>query len=579
MMNPVQFEARLLRARVRARGGSPGPPAPPGLRGRLTRLLESADLYPAELPPAAVLIVRRLRDPLPGRLAARPGALAVEPAWERAVRGALGELLRGAARPARQPVPAGAAAVVFDDEAEMLACLARDVALGRAAEHWWWRFGGPAGGTVARSGGWSVAAVLAAEPRLVPAVLAILAAAGDVALVLRAVAPAEADALTEGVCAALGVASPAPVPEEIDHRPPPRWLEPVFHFTDRQRLGPQRSRLLGVALAAHRAPAAVGTPAVRRAFAAWLSARAPLSAVVGEIAGRDRAAPAPAGIPAHPASPPGVDGRKWRASGGGARGPGDVAPAGAAATTAAPPHNQTASVSRNDATTRARPAVPPAATGPVTADVGAADFSVEDAVITELGGALYLVNIMRRLGLPGRFEPDWGLASRVGAWGTLDALARALLTPAQDAGAIDVAGDSLWPVLTRLAGRPATEPLGDGLMAPAGAGAASDGSNVSAPPAAPLLEALSPALRLWLDQVMPQVRASLEQILHPQDDAPSAPPPHALLLRRGRLFVTATHVDLVLPLSAVTVSIRRAGLDCDPGWAPEFGRVIKFYYV
>ncbi len=56
-----------------------------------------------------------------------------------ALQSALNELARDAARPARGAVPAQAAAVVFADRAELLACLACDWCAGRAAERWWWR--------------------------------------------------------------------------------------------------------------------------------------------------------------------------------------------------------------------------------------------------------------------------------------------------------------------------------------------------------------------------------------------------------------------------------------------------------
>ena len=51
-----------------------------------------------------------------------------------------------------------------------------------------------------------------------------------------------------------------------------------------------------------------------------------------------------------------------------------------------------------------------------------------------------------------------------------------------------------------------------------------------------------------------------------------------ILWVRGRLFVTRTHVDLVLPLEAADLAVRRAGLDADPGWVPELGRVVQFFF-
>ena len=52
-----------------------------------------------------------------------------------------------------------------------------------------------------------------------------------------------------------------------------------------------------------------------------------------------------------------------------------------------------------------------------------------------------------------------------------------------------------------------------------------------------------------------------------------------LLLRAGRLDVSATHVELVLSLEQASVPVRLAGLDADPGWVPELGRVVLFHFV
>jgi hypothetical protein len=51
------------------------------------------------------------------------------------------------------------------------------------------------------------------------------------------------------------------------------------------------------------------------------------------------------------------------------------------------------------------------------------------------------------------------------------------------------------------------------------------------------------------------------------------------LMRTGSLYLTATHVDLVMPMSEISLPVRLAGLDANPGWAPEFGRVITFHFT
>ena len=106
---------------------------------RVSHLVGGADLEPDGLPPAAILIVRRLADPLPRGLSAGQFPLAAAPAWERATRLTLGEIARAAVRPAREAVPTNANAVLFADQAELLTCFSRDYLRGEAASLWWWR--------------------------------------------------------------------------------------------------------------------------------------------------------------------------------------------------------------------------------------------------------------------------------------------------------------------------------------------------------------------------------------------------------------------------------------------------------
>ena len=51
------------------------------------------------------------------------------------------------------------------------------------------------------------------------------------------------------------------------------------------------------------------------------------------------------------------------------------------------------------------------------------------------------------------------------------------------------------------------------------------------------------------------------------------------LRRTGMLYITPNHVDLVMRMKQVSVPVRIAGLDANPGWTPELGRIIKFHFV
>lgn len=119
--------------------------APRGVRDllawqlHLSRALSVAELHPRDLPPSAILCIQTLRDRALDAWSWDPHALRPPARWEHAMRAALEELARGAARPAHEMVPTNAQAVLFYDRAELLACLARDWLRGDLITQWWWR--------------------------------------------------------------------------------------------------------------------------------------------------------------------------------------------------------------------------------------------------------------------------------------------------------------------------------------------------------------------------------------------------------------------------------------------------------
>src|SRR5438270_5408738 len=121
---------------LRIKSSSPDPEME---QQRIARMLRSATLHPGGLPETAMLVVRRLADPLPSRLRAGPRDLLPDASWERAVAGALEKLAASAARPAYGAVPAETNAVLCYDRAEVLASLALDWMSGTLPVQWWWR--------------------------------------------------------------------------------------------------------------------------------------------------------------------------------------------------------------------------------------------------------------------------------------------------------------------------------------------------------------------------------------------------------------------------------------------------------
>jgi hypothetical protein len=106
---------------------------------RLENLLQTADLHPAWLPASAVVCLRNLRDPLPHTLKLQSRAPTHSLVWQHAITAAVEEKIRSAARPINGEPPADVTAVIFKDQAELLACLASDWANDRLSSRWWWR--------------------------------------------------------------------------------------------------------------------------------------------------------------------------------------------------------------------------------------------------------------------------------------------------------------------------------------------------------------------------------------------------------------------------------------------------------
>jgi hypothetical protein len=646
------------------------------------------------MPPSAILLVRAMADPLPGRITKgfAPAALA-SAEWERAAQNRLGAFYASAVRPIWGPVPSSTAAVLFADDGELLACLARDLASG-APLGWWWH-------SILRHfpsrlpGSW--AAVWAEQPRYIPAALGYLEARQLAAKVLERIAPVQAwnllmavlrefnlpgltmtrgptgvreprssepDTLPTVWRAENAAAGPAEETAELGQSAPAAiarlpWEYHVPRASTPPELGYERRALLGVALLLRRSPQAVFAPSFALQFSAWVRAEEsrgraqaadppPSHILPGTVERRERAhweagpAPAPglstcvegAFLPA--AEPDRPDGQQRGSPLAGKFGHSmdelrqsrarvlDASAATVASTPAEPnqPHGHRRDSARAETTYPTADQLPQSlARAWREADVPASTVAStrarewEAGEFTRAGGILYLIHLLRRLELLRHF--DTGL----GAWELLELLARCLL---DDAG--NLADDAIWAALAHLAGRDPRTPPGSGFEPqrtytapeswmefagieyagarrfarfrsrgmeiwsaegflvldsedaahPAGAAARITSSRRRklrrAARVRPIRLSVSPELRRFLHFVLPFARWRLERALRGirVEDA---------LLRAGRLYVTATHVDLVMPMNEISVPVRLAGLDANPGWAPELGRVVNFHFV
>ncbi|APR76894.1 Hypothetical protein A7982_02241 [Minicystis rosea] len=233
-------------------------------RLRVERLLGAMDLHPPSLPPAAILCVRRLVDPRPGALALDGASMRPPRAWEDALVTALDALVRRAEKPARGVVSAAAEAVIFDDRAELLACLAQDFLRGEIGARWWWASLLP---DVASPR--AVVRAWLAAPEHVPGALHLAAERGNAAAFMRALAPADIEAFAHAISDRFGVPALIAAVSETRSLPPDTRLDAPHMLTaarlqapwspwtpelHHEPLDPAPAALLGFALALHRAP-------------------------------------------------------------------------------------------------------------------------------------------------------------------------------------------------------------------------------------------------------------------------------------------------------------------------------------
>ena len=264
-------------ATLRLRAGAPDTVA---LRLRAARELQAADLSPAGLPPAAVLVVRRLADPMPGQFGG--GNTRPQPEWEAAVRGALRSSADAAARPDRGRIDPSANAVLFADDAEIVACLLADMIRGEVDAHWWWRRVLPRldlSAAIARAGARGPAAVLRERPRETPAALTLLASWGEAAHLAARISPSDAMvvlaalAQTHRLENAVVAPSVAVAPAPLDRSPAPAeaiapWQE-ALPAEIAEPMAPAVRALFGIALALHASPWRLRSAAAVRMARAW----------------------------------------------------------------------------------------------------------------------------------------------------------------------------------------------------------------------------------------------------------------------------------------------------------------------
>jgi hypothetical protein len=236
---------------------------------------------------------------------------------------------------------------------------------------------------------------------------------------------------------------------------------------------------------------------------------------------------------------------------------------------------------------------------------------LETGELTCAAGILYLIHFLREAELM-RF--DTGLSG----WAQLELLARCLL----DQSIEDISGDPIWTALALLDGREPGLQVGSGFRPqptyeapeswlhgldtstlhlryrsgrmegwhPEGFLTFDSQAGTPMPSAVfrPLTRSqrrrwrqasrvrapgvrLSQELRRFLRFVSPYARWRLSKALRGTSIK-------EVLLRTGMLYVSRTHVDVVMGMREISLAARLAGLDANPGWVPELNRVITFHF-
>jgi hypothetical protein len=83
----------------------------------------------------------------------------------------------------------------------------------------------------------------------------------------------------------------------------------------------------------------------------------------------------------------------------------------------------------------------------------------------------------------------------------------------------------------------------------------------------------------WLATISPTIGAWLEaRLVNPALPTAGAQCIAQMLRRPAVVYITRTHIDVLLGLGQIDLNVRLAGLDRNPGWLPALGRVVSFHF-
>ena len=525
-----------------------------GLRGTLERWLAARDLPRYGLPPNAIVLVRKLHASW-AQVAGPAGSTRHD---------ALGAVLSGALRPAREHgAMAATSAVWFADEAELLACMARDALAGPLRARWWW----PTllRGEVDRAAAmrhWVASArsvpraaqCLSAMGLCVPwfehwdapargALLAALARHHPVSAAVQRfveLGPSEAGAMPRGVAASAELheglrpglvqqgdaAASVPAVQSASLRLHRLCLnlvrDPVCAVDERYVEREAQRESAPSAADGNRSSAPVSSRQPRIAAIAAIETSRSGSTTVRSAAAVELAEHSVTGVRGPDAPMP-------------AQADGSREPAEAKAVGAQPDGNSRHELAHESPATAPR-AIQPAVAVPRTAAAQAA-LEIPTRIDTQHGGLFFVLNAALQMGLYGDFTQPLHRGLAMSPWRFLNEVGRAF-------------GGRRF----------VRDPLAAWLKSTQGAGAEADPAPCDAE-----------ALRC----VLPGLRARLVLALGMRDARRLA---GVLLRLPARVQAGPERIDVHFELQQLPLSVRLAGLDRDPGWIPAAGRDLRFHF-
>ena len=571
------------------------------LRFNLERALQTIDWQPSGLPPAAILYIRKLRDPRPGALnLARGDRLRPSPAWRQALTTTLEQMAHQAVRPMLGTPPANTSAVLFLDRAELLACLACDWLEDVLVTNWWWRsllasrllLGQALQTTVLTTWGEAV--------EFVPAALHHLAQSGYAIRFAKQLAAADTYNLLQGITQQFGLAAvqqvliqavdgthntsndkgkATTVTASSGHLVTPaspwqRWAPEL----DGNDLSPDQAVLLGVALGLQRHPAGVRTPAFAQAMQTWLIQRSRTNGRRGAAESVDDGTADPVSLAAQ-VQPEASTAQALSLADDTQRIPDDssqMEQAGSGildlSTQPEPFYAKPAirrvntdrlMVVKTDALEQqVQPALPHARSLPLGDMAAAPALSADQArsqiwgapgasetIVTNYGGLFYLINLGIYLKLYADFTTPLAVGIDLNIYDFIALVGEQLVGE-------PLYGDPVWALLAQLAGRIEDELPGHNFTPPA-----HQPSNLTLP--------------AWLAQQMLVIQSRLAAALGEDDPAQVA---QLVCAQPARVSVSATRIDVTFALAQHPIQIRLSGLDRDPGWVPAAGRFVAFHF-